>query len=133
MSICRDRADMQFNYTSTKISKTGNIKAFITTYYSSSSVFLAKKTPSVVKNWRESTAPESCQAAKIGFLFLFSDELVQNCLTPSQVFAQNSSILSEYSAQPHRFLKSHEALETAHSMTMASSFSSFVRMCTGQL
>ena len=56
-----------------KISKTGSS---IYCMYSSSSVFLAKKTPSVVKNRHESTAPESRQTAKIGFL-LSSDGLVQ--------------------------------------------------------
>ena len=74
----KDRADTQYMLMqknlskSFKISKTGSIKAFMTTYYSSSSVFLAKKTPSVMKNRHESTAPESCQTAEIVLLLPLS-------------------------------------------------------------
>ena len=92
----------------------------MTTYYSSSSDFLAKKTPSVMKNHCKSTAPESHQTTKIGFLS--SDGLVQIWLTPSRQCSHKTAALN--SARPHRFLttsKSHEALETTHSITMASS------------
>ena len=106
----------------------------MTTYYSSSSVFLAKKTPSVVNNCRESTAPKSRQTAKIGFLLLSSDGLVQIWLTPSRRCFTKQQHFTLSSARPHRFLttsKSHEALETAHSITMASCatpFSLYVRI-----
>ena len=93
-SVCRDTTDTQLKLIqknlpkSLQISKTGGKKAFMTTYYSSSSVFLAQKTPSVVNNRRESTAPKSRQTAKIGFLLLHlllsSDGLVQIWLTPSR-------------------------------------------------
>ena len=90
-----------------------------------------------MKNRRESTAPKSRQTAKIGFLFLLllsSDGLVQIWLTPSQRCLTKQQHFTLSSVQPHRFLttwKSHEALETAHSITMTSCvtpFSSYVRM-----
>ena len=89
------------------IQKTGSI---MTTYYSSSTVFLARKTPSVVKNGRESIAPESRQ---IGFLLLFSDGLVQIWPTPSHGVCTKQQHFTLSSARPHRFLttaKSHKAL-----------------------
>ena len=81
-STCRDRADTQYIMLIQKIVR--NLIAFMTTYYSSFSVFLAKKTPSEVKHHCESIAPESFQTAKIGFLLLSSDGLVQIWLTPSR-------------------------------------------------
>ena len=109
----------------------------MTTYYSSSSVFLAQKTPSVVNNRRETTAPKSRQTAKIGFLLLLllsADGLVQIWLTPSRRCLHKTAAFYTEQCTPHLFLatsKSHEALETAHSITMASCatpFSSYVRM-----
>ena len=110
----------------------------MTTCFSSSSVFLAQKTPSVVNNRSESTAPKSRQTAKIGFLLLLllllsSDGLVQIWLTPSRrCLLKTAAFYTEQCTT--RFLatsKSHEALETAHLITMASCatpFSSYVRM-----
>ena len=51
-SICRDRADTQYMLIQNNLLKSQKraAYAFMMTYYSSSSVFLAKKTPSVVKN-----------------------------------------------------------------------------------
>ena len=101
----------------------------MTTYYSSSSVFLARKTPSVVNNRHESTAP------KVGFLLLLSsDGLVQIWLTPSRrCLHKTAAFYTEQCTTPSLLAtsKSHEALETAHSITMASCatpFSSYVRM-----
>ena len=60
-SVCRDTTYTQYNYANTKeslqISETVHLSAFITTYRSSSSVFMTNKTPRVAKNRRESTAP----------------------------------------------------------------------------
>ena len=113
----------------------------MTTYYSPSSVFLAKKTPGVVKSRRESTAPKSRQTAnlKIGhkfsvLLLLSSDGLVQIWLTPSRrCLHKTAAFYTEPCTTPSLFdnFEVSRALETARSITMASSttpFSSYVRM-----
>ena len=66
-SVCRNTADTQYNYANTQNQKMGSLHDNVP---SSSSVFLAKKTPSVVKNHHKSIEPESCQNAKIVFFFL---------------------------------------------------------------
>jgi len=73
-SICRDSADTQYMLITSKflkISKTAaNLLAVITTYRSSSSVFMTSNTPSGAKKHRENTEPESRQTAKMFFFLL---------------------------------------------------------------
>jgi len=54
---------------------------------------MANKTPSSAKKRHESTKPESCQTAKIGFLLLPSYMLhvVQNCVNLSQWFSHKTA------------------------------------------
>ena len=105
-------------------------------YNSSSSVFLAKKTPSVVNNRRESklTAPKSRQTAKIGFLLLLlrlaSSNLADSlttCLHKTAAFYTEQCTTPSLTGN----FEVSRGLETAHSITMASCatpFSSYVRM-----
>ena len=108
------------------------------TYYSSSSVFLAQKTPNVVNNCRESTAPKSRQTAKIGFLLhlllllLSSDGLVQIWLTPSRrCLLKTAAFYTEQSTTPSLFgyfEVSRGAWNRPLEASCATPFSSYVRM-----
>ena len=81
-SICRPGIAQDTQYTLTQkisqISKTVNLCAFITTYRSSSSVFMMNNMPSGAKKHHESTYPESYQMAKMFIFSSSSDRLVQN-------------------------------------------------------
>ena len=66
-------------------------------YHSSS---MTNKTPSGVKMHHESTEPESCQTAKIGFLP--SGGLLQSCVTLSQ-FSHKTAAFTLSSAWPIAF------------------------------
>jgi len=67
----------------------------MTTYLSSSSVFMTNNTPSGVEKHRESAELESQQTAKMFSFFSSSDGLVGNCVTFMMAFAQNNSIYTE--------------------------------------
>ena len=116
-SPCRDRADMQYNYANDNL-------PFIFECFPGHEDSHCHQ-----KNHRESTTHKSCQTSKNHF----SDGLVQ---TPSRWFShKTASFCTEQYTTPSLFSltsKSHEPLETAHSITMASSatpFSSLFPFC----
>ena len=114
-----------------QISETVHLQAFITTYRSSSSVFMTNKTPRVAKNRRESTTPGTRKTGKLFFflllllLLLSSFRRASSTSTQSlvMVFARHSSISHRAVHQPIAFSQLpslHQAAAAAHSITMAS-------------
>jgi len=85
--------------------------------------FMTNKPPSSTRKHRKSTKPGTQKTFFffLSFLLSSSDKLARGCVTLSRWFTHH---LIQSSAQPHHFLttlKSHQALATTHSKTMASS------------
>jgi len=94
-------------------SKTANVKAVITPYHSSSSVFTTNNTPSGAKKHHESTEPESRQTVKMFSSSLYS---FQCSSSDGLVQVKTAAFSSEQCTSPSLFpgLKCDKAVQTAH-------------------
>ena len=131
-SVCRDTTYTQYMLIQKNLSKSQK-RAFITTYRSSSGVFMTNKTPRIAKNRRESTTPGTRKTGKLFFFLLLSFRRASSTSTQSlmMVIAQNSSILHRAVHQPIAFSQPpslHQAAAAAHSTTMASFITPFSRL-----
>jgi len=110
MGIVRTWNIWQYNK-SLKISKTVSLYALITTYHSSPSIFMTKKTPSGARKYREGTKPGTRKTGQMFFFFLQTDYL-NTVLTSHAGLRTKQQHFLRSSAQPHCFFttsKSHKA------------------------
>jgi len=110
--LCRDSVDMQYMITKKNFIKLVNLWAFITTYHSSSSIFMMNNTPTGVKKHHKSTKPLQKVARWPKRFFFFSFRRTSsNCMTLSQWSLHKTAALYTESTSPSLFqtLKSHEA------------------------
>ena len=113
-SVCRDTTYTQYMPIQKNLSKSQKWYTYITTYRSSSSVFMTNKTPRIAKNHRESTSPGN---------------LAQRRLNLSRWFSHETAAFSTEQCNRSSLPPSlHQAAAAAHSITMASFVTPFSRL-----
>ena len=134
--IRRTRNTCQYKKISPNL-RNGTLITFITTYRSSSSVFMTNKTPRVAKTRCESTTPGTRKTGELFFFlsFFFFFRQLSSTLPQSVtiVFARNSSIFNRAVQRPIAFSlppSLHQAAAAAHYDFVCHAIFTFVRMRT---